>query len=506
MLVVKQILYKSFIKMESSNDVVRERGWSIHSDQTDKSEHDHEELTDDQKKALLENFPQPSGDDHGGTDDEDMFRQDDDDNAVPVADEDSPPRKKSKITTGNDTITKTTATVAPELLEHAKTKLSKWAARLFDPDRIRGLVEAPQTIPLNDEFLKAFGQREKEFDQKLGRTIQIDRNEILGETDESDSQDVDSDNDDHDDMDNGNRRTKRRSTKKELTNTAGRKLKISNLAFTTTLEELTNLCHQYGPTTSINLLMDKGDRSQLNMGRAYVTFESDVDAQACLEHFKTCHGRTLRLAWADDKPTGSSTTDNTNSRKSLGGGGANRYWERDISTKCFRCQQIGHIAAKCPNPTKLIPCALCGNNTSNTTNNNYPHDMRDCSLARICFKCGLPGHVNRDCPQVRTIPKRVVCGICFGSGHHRVTCRRGPLLEHAADDIASYAKCMVCGQLGHFMCEDMKWFFGLDGLTCFNCGRSTHHGYKCDRPPLEQCARDEILGQREVERAAAMQL
>jgi hypothetical protein len=139
-------------------------------------------------------------------------------------------------------------------LEHAKTKLSKWAARLFDPNRIRGLVEAPQTIPLNDEFLKAFGQREKEFDKKLGRTIQIDRDEILGETDESDSHDVDSDYDDHSDMANGNRRTGQRSTtKKDLTNTAGRKLKISNLAFNTTLEDLTNLCHQYGPKPQVSI-------------------------------------------------------------------------------------------------------------------------------------------------------------------------------------------------------------------------------------------------------------
>lgn len=266
--------------MASSNDIVRERGWSIHSDHTDTSEHDQDELTDDQKKALLENFPQPSGDDHDGTDDDDMFRQDDDDdddNAV--VDKDSPPRKKAKITTdtangstssttrtltstATSTTTLTSTTVAPELLEHAKTKLSKWAARLFDPNRIRGLVEAPQTIPLNDEFLKAFGQREKEFDQKLGRTIQIDRDVILGETDESDSHDVDSDYDDHSDMANGNRRTGQRSTtKKDLTNTAGRKLKISNLAFTTTLEDLTNLCHQYGPTTSVNLLMDKGRRT-----------------------------------------------------------------------------------------------------------------------------------------------------------------------------------------------------------------------------------------------------
>lgn len=58
-------------------------------------------------------------------------------------------------------------------VEMAKKKLSKWAARLFDPDRPRGLVQAPQTIPLNDEFLTAFGRREKEHDEKLGRKIEI---------------------------------------------------------------------------------------------------------------------------------------------------------------------------------------------------------------------------------------------------------------------------------------------------------------------------------------------
>jgi hypothetical protein len=56
------------------------------------------------------------------------------------------------------------------------------------------------------------------------------------------------------------------------------------------------------------------------------------------------------------------------------------------------------------------------------------------------------------------------------------------------------------------MCSEMKWFFGLDGITCFNCGRSSHHGYDCDRPGVDLLARDDELADKEIERAEAMSL
>ena len=456
-----------------SRTTARERGWSINSEHTDKSEQGA--LTEDQKKMLLENFPQPHDDcddDDDDSEQEDMFRQDDNDEEE---EEDGPPRKKANISQSQKP-TNTTA-VAPELLTHAKAKLSKWAARLFDPNRIRGLVEAPQIIPLNDEFLKAFGQREKEFDSKLGRTIQIDRDEIVGESDDDDT--------DHDSQQN--------SESKLAEGESNRKIKIANLTFTTTQQTLTKLCSTYGPTTLVNLVMDKRDpqRSHLNIGRAFVTFERATDAQACMDHMKTCEGRKLNLSWAQAMPPSSSAA--SGGRHSTG---PNRYWERDISTKCFRCQQVGHMASNCPNPNKVPPCPLCGN-----IGVDY-HDLRDCHMSRFCFKCGLPGHINRDCPADIAIPRRVFCSICFQSGHYRTKCRQGPLV--AAD--LTKAKCMVCGEIGHFMCREMKWFFGLDGVTCFNCGGSSHHGYKCERPLLEQCSRDESVGRRELEQAPGMQL
>lgn len=39
---------------------------------------------------------------------------------------------------------------------------------------------------------------------------------------------------------------------------------------------------------------------------------------------------------------------------------AARYFESDISTKCYRCGKIGHIAAECENEKVNKPCFLCG--------------------------------------------------------------------------------------------------------------------------------------------------
>jgi hypothetical protein len=65
-----------------------------------------------------------------------------------------------------------------QLLLKAKSRLSKWAARLFDPNRPRGLVEAPEVIPLNDEFLTSFGKREKDFDDKIGNKVEFDDDDL----------------------------------------------------------------------------------------------------------------------------------------------------------------------------------------------------------------------------------------------------------------------------------------------------------------------------------------
>lgn len=149
---------------------MRKRGWSIQSDQTgdssklsqgerDDDDNGEDDLNQEEKKELLNNFP---------------VTEQDDEQEEPVA-----KRKRMQ----GETEPK------DDVIKVAQHKLSKWAARLFDPDRPRGLIEPPQTIPLNDEFLTAFGQREKEFDTKIGRSIDI-QEEIEDDDAGSDDEDL----------------------------------------------------------------------------------------------------------------------------------------------------------------------------------------------------------------------------------------------------------------------------------------------------------------------------
>jgi len=465
------------------NEKLRKRGWSIQSEtsaqnqsvtstQTAQSE---QELTEEEKRKLLDNFPRQEDDENYHNENQPNKRAKLDEKQPQVG---STEDKKKSGSNGTSTKDK----VPPELLAHAKSKLSKWAARLFDPNRPRGLVQAPQIIPLSDEFLTAFGKREKLFDEKLGRKIAIDKEEIT-------TNDHEEEEDDDDEKNGIKKKEAEVNNKKDFGNLDGRKLKITNLPYVLDKEYFTKTCAAFGPVSDVHLIMDKDGQLQggklMNIGKAYVIFEKPEDAKNCMEKMLRLKGRALRISMAEKFPQ----KNNKGSRSAT-----SRYYVQDISTKCFRCGKIGHMEVNCPNPAKLKPCAWCG---------KIGHDMRDCTLSKVCFRCGCPGHINRDCPEREAIGrKRIVCGICFGSGHHRVSCQAGPFNAPNVDQ----AKCMVCGSLGHFMCQEMKWFFGLEGVTCFNCGRNDHHGYRCDRPNFEVCLRDEVIVKQELERQQVSQL
>jgi hypothetical protein len=387
----------------------------------------------------------------------------------------NPPSKRRKLENGapasdNHAAAPNSKThVDPRLVEHAKQRLSKWAARLFDPDRPRGLVEGPQTIPLNDEILSAFGKRNQDYDKERG--IDLD----LEET-------IDTDDEEQDVQANANNNTSTPNKK----SSKGCKIKITNLAFRTSSATLQLACEKFGPLVQVNLVLDKerqGGPTVINSGRAYVKFEQADSAEACVEGLKELEGRKLRLNIA--MPT-------TPRSGKASGSALARYWEQDISTVCYRCGQVGHIEPACVNQAKPKPCPLCA---------KLDHDIRGCPSSRVCFNCGVPGHVNRDCRQPRGLPKRVVCGICFQSGHHRLQCRARPMDAPVGDAI-----CMVCSKKGHFMCQEMKWFHGLQGISCFNCGSRGHNGYDCQRPNLYQCGQDFDLACQEIERAEANSL
>jgi len=362
-----------------------------------------------------------------------------------------------------------------EQLDFAKTKLSKWAARLFDPNRPRGLVETPQTIPLNDEFLTAFGKREKDFAGKIGREIDIDKASLDAQVEEEDNSKSDN----------------VEEKKRNVVDVEKCKIKIINLAYLTTTKTITRACGKVGPVLDVNLITDP-DTGQ-SLGRAFVVFESPETAAEAVEYIneKSLEGRVLRATLSTRVPG--------KKRTSFGGGLTGgikkkaRYWEKDISLKCRRCDEVGHTDVNCPNEEKPRPCALCA---------ELGHDGWKCPKKAVCFNCGVPGHVSRNCHWPRNMAKRVVCTICYESGHHRWNCRDQPWDETMRDAI-----CMDCGKVGHFMCcSEMRWFFGLKGNSCFQCGGQGHHGSECKRPSLDVCARNNEVANREIEMAEALSL
>lgn len=353
-------------------------------------------------------------------------------------------------------------------------------------------MEPPQIIPINDEFLTAFGKREKEFDKATGREGEF-------------QQEIQSDDEDDNEGDSIGGGTKRglknlsvttdMAASKEGTSAHGStKIKISNLSYRTSEETLSNVCLMFGTLKEVKMVLDRDPPAGSdihNSGRAYVTFDMESAAMACMDGLKTLEGRDLRITLASTKaktPKASSSAA-TPANASL----LNKMFERDISTVCFQCGKVGHIGANCPNPPKPKPCNLCG---------MTDHEQRMCPYNRTCFNCGAPGHLNRDCTMRRGLPRRMVCGICLQSGHHRLQChQRNPY--QVPPSVLADAVCMVCGQKGHFMCKDLKWFYSLSGYSCFNCGAQGHSGYDCQRPTLHHCIQNQDEARREIDRAEA---
>jgi RNA recognition motif-containing protein len=380
-------------------------------------------------------------------------------------------------------------------------RLSKWARRLFDPHRPRGLVEGPHIIPLNDEFLTAFGQREQAFDAAMGR--QDDMAAILDlaiddEDENSNNDDGDTKKEDDSAHENGevSIAVDEVETVEVETETTSRKVRINNLKFTTKLADLKKKLISYGPIQKLELIMNKTD-PKLNDGRAYCTFETLQAAQACVDHFKTMDGRLLRVSLAMDATV-------RTGKRSASALNASRYYQMDISVQCNRCGEIGHKEKSCPNAAQAKPCAFCALT-------DPPHDVNTCPDRLVCFHCSLCGHLARDCPlrssksnnnNNNALPRRSVCTLCFSTGHVRQQCRKHSKAPHG---LTSQVICMDCGENGHYTCRPLQHFFDIQTVTCYNCGLGGHVGYECLRPNFEVMSRNEALVAEELEQQQAME-
>ena len=458
----------------------------------------------------------PQDDSLGKEEEEDGDRNKEDKDQV-EAEVDAPPAKRRRVTVDTNSFsssdkptaadTNTNSSSTHDLNVMAKKKLSKWALRLFDSSRPKGLIETPPIIPLNDEYLKAFGQRHVQEEKQIlqrrkhhvwtnssnDASLHDDHKRLESETVSSalstqQEQQLYHNNKAHIQIENKDEINYPQQTTTTIQQRIHGMVTIVNIAYTTTLETIFKTCERYGPVLKIDLPMDMSSPStvsssiptksnstnpdgipkpiptkiynpSLNLGKATVIFEYPDDAARFVEcrNQQIMDGRLIgcflvggggTTTGATTTTTSSSTTINNNTTTTdYKPSTTYRYFTKDISTKCFRCGQIGHTQGSCTNPEKPKPCPLCTMllTAEHDTTGHY-YNLKACPLSKVCFNCGSPGHINKTCPYKKFMPKRVVCTACLMEGHHRWSC------PNKVVSTIPCAKCITCGMYFQLLC------------------------------------------------------
>lgn len=107
-----------------------------------------------------------------------------------------------------------------------------------------------------------------------------------------------------------------------------------------------------------------------------------------------------------------------------------RYFRKDLSVKCFRCGEIGHMSGSCVNKRVGRPCVYCA---------RVGHQPHSCPNMR-CFTCFRPGHFAKDCPNRQR--DLSFCEICGSNRHSDRDC-------HIGHDGFHGVHCMACDAQGH---------------------------------------------------------
>ncbi|NXH92683.1 ZCHC9 protein, partial [Edolisoma coerulescens] len=108
------------------------------------------------------------------------------------------------------------------------------------------------------------------------------------------------------------------------------------------------------------------------------------------------------------------------------------------------------------------------------------HGITEFFSSQVCFHCREPGHGVADCPAVLE-SQDMGTGICYrcGSTEHDLSKCRAKV-DPAAGPFP-YAKCFICGEMGHLSrsCPDNPKGLYAEGGGCKLCGSVEHFKKDC---------------------------
>jgi hypothetical protein len=157
--------------------ILRKRGWSIHS-------------SDRENSCSFEDADGSSG----GYMDENNSCTDEGIESLFVASSSSSDNM-TVSSSENETEARERSDIVDESWNRRKAQLSKWSLQFLDSMKAqqqrRTIIEPPRIIPLNGIFLQEFGKREREYDESIGRKVEIETSLLDDVSDDNDGKQSD---------------------------------------------------------------------------------------------------------------------------------------------------------------------------------------------------------------------------------------------------------------------------------------------------------------------------